>query len=83
MDFIVENCNDIIGQISFENVPGSVVTDLLIAIGRGKKEDNVSSGTSKYNKMRVSTLRKMLHEEGMHVDGSMEAMIALLEGKHV
>ena len=83
MDFIVDNCNDIISQISFENVPGSVVTDLLIAIGRGKKEDNVSSGTSKHNKMRVSTLRKMLHEEGTHVDGSMEAMIALVKGKHV
>ena len=48
MDFIVDNCYDIISQISFENVPRSVVTDLLIEIGRGKKVDNVSSGTSKY-----------------------------------
>ena len=29
--------------------------------------------------MRVGTLRKMLDEKGLHVDGSREAMIALLK----
>ena len=32
-----------------------------------------------YNKLRVSELRKMLDDEGLGVDGSREAMIALLK----
>ena len=49
-----------------ENVPGHLMTDLLTAVDM---DDNI----------RVSTLRKKLHEKGLAVDGSREAMIALLE----
>ena len=35
--------------------------------------------TIKYNKMRVGTLRKMLDDKGLGVDGSRESMIALLK----
>ena len=80
MDFIVTNKDDIIGKVSFDNVPGSTVTDILTAMSRGEpKKDGDNSSDINYNKMRVGTLRKMLNEKGLDVDGSREAMIALLK----
>ena len=79
-DFIVENGDDILGKVSFDNVPGAMITDILAAVARGKKNINdCNNGSINYNKMRVGTLRKMLHEKGLDVDGSREAMIALLK----
>ena len=80
MDFILVNKHSIIGKVSFDNFPSHLVTDLLTAVARGEQiggegeEDDI-----KYNKMRVGTLRKMLAEKGLDVDGSREAMIALLK----
>mmetsp|Transcript_21709 Transcript_21709/g.47224 ORF Transcript_21709/g.47224 Transcript_21709/m.47224 type:complete len:405 (+) Transcript_21709:47-1261(+) len=80
MDFIVKNGDDIMGKVSFDNVPGSVVTDLLAAMGRSKRKDDDSSDASGgFNTMRVADLRRMLSEKGLDVDGSREAMIALLK----
>ncbi|KAL7524747.1 hypothetical protein ACHAXR_000698, partial [Thalassiosira sp. AJA248-18] len=79
MDFIVENGDDIIGNVSFESVPSSVMMDLVTAMTRGKKKDNGISDVNNYNTMRVNTLRRRLHEKGLCVDGSREAMIALLK----
>ena len=53
-------------NVSFDNVPGHLMKDLLTAVDMD-------------DSMRVSTLRKKLHEKGLAVDGSREAMIALLE----
>ena len=80
MDYIVANKNDIIGNVSFNNFPGQLVTDLLTAMARGEQseDDDNSNDSINYNKMRVCTLRKMLDENGLDVDGSREAMIALL-----
>jgi len=78
MDFIVANKDDIIGKVSFNDFPGHLAADLLTAMSRG--EQNESNGDKiNYNKMRVGTLRKMLDDEGLDVDGSREAMIALLK----
>ena len=69
MDFMVENGKDILGKVSFDDVPGSVVTDLLTAVTRRKEKDSGSSAdTSDFNTMRVGTLRRMLHEKGLDVD---------------
>ena len=77
MDYIVKNKGDIIGKVSFSNVPGDMITDVLTAMARGEE---TGEGDSKdFNKMRVGTLRKMLDEKGLDVDGSREAMIALLK----
>jgi len=76
MDYIVANKGDILGKVSFDNVPGSTVSDVLAAVARGESGDGNSTD---YNKMRVGTLRKMLDEKGLEVDGSREAMIALLK----
>ena len=80
MDFILANKHSIIGKVSFDNVPGGLITDVLTAVARGEAtEDDANDDSVKYNKMRVGTLRKMLDEEGLDVDGSREAMIALLK----
>ena len=52
-----------------------MIPDLLTAMNR---DDNQGS-PNKFSMMRVSTLRKMLDEKGLDVDGSREAMIARLE----
>jgi len=80
MDYIVANKHDIIGKVSFDNFPSHLVTDLLTAMARGEEAgDDEEEDKVKYNKMRVGTLRKMLDENGFDVDGSREAMIALLK----
>eukprot|EP00571_Detonula_confervacea_P010412 CAMPEP_0172303502 /NCGR_PEP_ID=MMETSP1058-20130122/5034_1 /TAXON_ID=83371 /ORGANISM="Detonula confervacea, Strain CCMP 353" /LENGTH=400 /DNA_ID=CAMNT_0013014343 /DNA_START=117 /DNA_END=1319 /DNA_ORIENTATION=- len=79
MDFIVENGRDILGKVSFEDVPGSMMTDLLTAMTRKTKKDDDSSDGCDYDTMRVSALRKKLDEKGLNIDGSRETMIALLK----
>jgi len=81
MDYIVKNKTSIIGKVSFDDAPGHLITDVLSAMARG--EQPVGGGdkdeSAKYVKMRVGTLRKMLDEKGLDVDGSRESMIALLK----
>ena len=79
MDYIVANKDDIIGKVSFSNVPSDMITDILAAVARGEQNDNDINDSINYNKMRVCTLRKMLHDKRLDVDGSREAMIALLK----
>ena len=77
MDYILANKGDIVGKVSFNNFPGHLVADLLTAMSRGEQSGDGDS--TDYNKMRVGTLRKMLDEKGLDVDGSREAIIALLK----
>mmetsp|Transcript_33110 Transcript_33110/g.69684 ORF Transcript_33110/g.69684 Transcript_33110/m.69684 type:complete len:413 (-) Transcript_33110:557-1795(-) len=77
MDFLVENGGEAVEKLSFQHVPGYLMKDLLSAVHIGKKQDKKDA--SDYSTMMVSTLRKMLHEKGLDVDGSREAMIALLK----
>ena len=80
MDYIVANKNSIMGKVSFDNVPGTMITDVLAAMARvDQSEEEGDSESIKYNKMRVSELREMLDEKGLEVDGSREAMIAILK----
>jgi len=81
MDYIVANKKRIIGKVSFDSVPGGLITDVLTAVARGEDDnsDDEDDESTKYNTMRVGTLRKMLDKKGLDVDGSREAMIALLK----
>ena len=79
MDFIVENGSEAVNKVNFENFPGHLVTDLLTAMNMGKKEVKARNDASDLSTMRVSALRKLLHEKGLDIDGSREAMIALLQ----
>ena len=78
IDFIAENGEQVIGKISFDEVPGNLMNDLLVATTRSKKtiENNVTNDLST---MRVSELRRKLYEKGLNVDGSREAMIEALK----
>ena len=66
MDFLVRNRGEARNAVSFDNAPGHLMKDLLLAMD---SDDN----------MRINTLRGKLHEKGLAIDGSREAMIALLE----
>ena len=83
MDYIIKSKHSIMGKVSFNEFPGHLVTDLLAAVARGhpseNENDNEDKESIKYNEMRVGTLRKMLDEKGLDVDGSRESMIALLK----
>ena len=79
MDYIVANRSNIIGKVSFNDFPGHLVTDLLTAVESGDGEQSRDGVSTDYNKMRVGTLRKLLDEKGLDVDGSRESMIALLK----
>ena len=82
MDYIVSNKNIIIGKVSFDNFPSYMVADLLTAVARvDQSEEEGDSESIKYNKMRVSELREKLDEKGLDVDGSREAMIAILKAQ--
>jgi speckle-type POZ protein len=76
-DFIVQNGEEVIAKFSFDDFPGHLAKDLLVATTRKSKTGNKGD---QFNMMRVSELRRKLHEKGLEVDGSREAMIAALEG---
>jgi hypothetical protein len=80
MDFIADNKSEAIAKLSFDDVPGHLMKDLLTSVARGEKEGlDASTDPNDFNTMRVSTLRKMLHDKGLDVDGSRETMIATLK----
>ncbi|KAL7528946.1 hypothetical protein ACHAWF_002776, partial [Thalassiosira exigua] len=78
MNFLVENGKEAVKNLSFDNVPSYLMKDLLTAMNMGASESNASIDDGDYSAMRVCTLRKLLHEKGLPIDGSREAMIALL-----
>jgi len=78
MDFIADNGGEVIGNVSLDQFPGHLVRDLLVATTRRNEGD--SGRDDDFTTMRVSELRRKLHEKGlgMNVDGSREAMIEAL-----
>ncbi|EJK44742.1 hypothetical protein THAOC_36697 [Thalassiosira oceanica] len=80
MDFVAENDDKIVGNVSFDDVPGNLMSDLLTAVARGKKTTGEASPEDDLKLMRVGELRKRLNDKGLCIDGSRETMIALLKG---
>ena len=79
MDFLVKNRTEAVQKLSFENAPGSLMSDLLMAVNREMDDGGAGSNAGDLGTMRVNELRKMLHEKGLDVDGSREMMIARLQ----
>jgi len=77
MDFVAENNDNVLDEVSFDDVPGSIVPDLLAAVSRTTGGNTDSKDDRKF--MRVNELRKRLQEKGLNVDGSRKTMIALLK----
>ncbi|EJK55825.1 hypothetical protein THAOC_24399 [Thalassiosira oceanica] len=78
MDFAAENGDRIVGNVSFDDVPGNLISDILTAVARGKRSISESAPEDDLKFMRVGELRKRLHDKGLCIDGSRETMIALL-----
>jgi hypothetical protein len=86
MDYILENNNVVLEHVRFDDAPGSLVSDVLAAIARVKiRKDGAGAAkadknsASHFNSMRISELRRMVHDKGLDVDGSREMLIASLE----
>ena len=79
IDYIVESKDSAIGEVLFDDPVGSFAADIVADVARGEKRGDVVSDSSNYNKMRVATLRRILDEKGLNIDGSREAMVALLK----
>eukprot|EP00984_Skeletonema_dohrnii_P007935 scaffold2926_cov109-Skeletonema_dohrnii-CCMP3373.AAC.7 len=76
IDFLVDNGKEVSSKASFDDLPGHVVKDVLVATAR--KEDRERAADD-IDMMRVSELRRKLHQKGLDVDGSREAMIEALK----
>ena len=78
MDFVAESAGKIAGIVSFDDVPGNLMSDLLTAFARGKDPAGDAASEDDLKFMRVGEMRKQLHDKGLCIDGSRETMIALL-----
>ena len=78
MDFIVKNKKTVMQQeqVSFQDVPGDVIKELLAAVSRNESETDAEKTCST---MRIRDLRQKLQDKGLDIDGSREAMIAKLK----
>ena len=81
MDFLVENKADVIEELSFTDIPGTLIRDVLATVLRGEKEDGIvgCSDGNHFSSMCVSELRMRAHKKGLDVDGSREMLIAALK----
>jgi len=91
MDYLVENSTQIINKVSLDNAPesSSLLRDVLTAISMTTNDNNTATtagstssaddSNQKYRTMRVSALRRILHDKGLGVDGSREVLVAALE----
>ena len=92
MDYLVESSTQIINKVSsLDNAPesSSLLRDVLTAISMSRNDTagaadstgstNTDTDHQKYRTMRVSALKRILHDRGLGVDGSREVLIAALE----
>ncbi len=75
MNFLAENSAVAHEKISFRDVPGCLMKDLLLAFSNNRKKDTSGTTTDELTSLSVSDLRRKLAEKGLDVDGSREAMI--------
>lgn len=83
MDFIVENKVELLEKGALKEAPGGLLTNVLAAMARGEKKgasgNSEVSGSDRLSTLRISDLRRKLHEKGLNVDGSREALVAVLK----
>ena len=75
MSFMAENSAEAYEKISFKDVPGYLMKDLLLAFSNNSKKEASGTTTDELTSLSVNALRRKLAEKGLHVDGSREAMI--------
>ncbi len=79
MDYIVINKVEVLNKVSFKDAPGTLISNVLAAVARrymtgvkGESEDDFST-------LRMSDLRRKVHEMGMDVDESREMLLSVLK----
>lgn len=92
VDFLADNGEEVLDSASFNNLPGHVVKDVLVAITR-KKKKAVAEVAFDFNKqtfstrglslMSVSDLRRKMYYMGLDMDGSREAMIEAISNQAI
>jgi hypothetical protein len=75
MNFLAANPDETAEKISFDDVPGHLMKDLLFAVGRNNKKEASGTNVNELTTLCVNALRRKLDEMGLDVDGSREAMI--------
>ncbi|KAL7536378.1 hypothetical protein ACHAXR_007126, partial [Thalassiosira sp. AJA248-18] len=75
MDFMVENRAEVIEKTSLDEAPGGLLADILAATMRRDSDE----GGDEFSLMRISDLRKKLHEKGLDIDGSRKTLIVTLK----
>jgi len=75
MNFLADNGTEAADKMSFNDVPGHLMKDLLVVIGRNSKKEASGVATDELSTLCVSALRRKLAEKGLDIDGSREAMI--------
>ena len=73
MDFLTQDHGEAIKNVSFADLPGHLMKDLIFAFGR-KAKGATEGNSDDLSVMRVGELRRELAELGLDVDGSREAM---------
>ena len=81
MDFIVEHKVEVLEKVSLKDAPGGLLADVLAAMARWEKTNGNYNASEKdrWCTMRVSDLRRRVHEKGLDVDGSRDTLIAALK----
>ena len=63
-------------ELSFKDVPGHLMKDLLVAVGgQNKRNSRADKQRDELTSLSVSALRRKLYEMDLDIDGSREAMI--------
>ncbi|KAL7455428.1 hypothetical protein ACHAWC_006978 [Mediolabrus comicus] len=75
MNFLAENSSEAYEKLSFKDVPGYLMKDLLLAVINNSKKDASGATTDELTTLSVNDLRRKLDEMDLSVDGSREAMI--------
>lgn len=73
LDYIALNKVEAIEKLSFNDAPGTIAKDILVAVSRGEMNGD------ELTTMRISELRRMAHSKRLNVDGSREVLIAALK----
>ena len=82
LDYMVENKVEVLQKVSFKDAPGTLIGDVFAAVARGEKKSGnnaAGNGDDQLCTMRISDLRRKVHEKGLDVDGSREMLIASLK----
>jgi hypothetical protein len=84
MEFFAKHAESVMSSSGWEKITESAsilkeLMEVLVASNKKRQALDIADEERDYKHMRVSTLRRMLEEKGLDVDGSREMLIKRLE----